>query len=246
MHTKAVLSAALAICLVVPATAHADVIFANAAFSTSTVSMIDVTPFDPSLGTLDSVDVTINGVLIVSGFAPMNGTFAPTGEFIPVPYNYRVDVTQDFDGLGSSFFDFSTPATVMLPGFSPGVASPFTLVTPFTYTFEFNAFTDIIGFDFPSVSSGVIPPLTGVIGTRSGFLDSGAPLNLVLMTQLATGVPLEGVLPLVTSAESAGSILLQYNYTPRAVPEPAAAVLIALGLTRGRVSVLRYRFSVRR
>ena len=37
----------------------------------------------------------------------------------------------------------------------------------------------LVGFDFPSVSANIIPPLGGVIGPLSAFLDTTAGINQV-------------------------------------------------------------------
>jgi hypothetical protein len=225
------LAALVAVALSYPAAAHADVLIFNAPFAASPIDPIDVTPFDASLGTLDSVRVTINGVLIVTGQTPQHGTVDPLAGFIPLPYQYRVDVAQDFDGLGATFFDFSTPATFMLPGVASGVPSPFTLATPFTYGLEFDSTTDLIGFDFPTVSGVTIPPLGGVVGPLNAFIDTGALLNAIVLAHTATPVALGGPLPLVFSVGASGLLSLEYTYTPlTAVPEPASLTLVTGGL----------------
>ena len=224
-------TALVAALLSYPAAAHADVLLFNEPFAASPIDPIEVTPFDPSLGTLDTVHVTINGVLIVTGQTVQHGTVDPLAGFIPLPYQYRVDVAQDFDGLGTTFFDFSSPATFMLPGVASGVPSPFTLATPFTYDLVFDSTTDLIGFDLPAVSGVTIPPLGGVVGPRNAFIDTGALLNLVVLSHTATPIALGGPLPLVFSVGASGLLSIEYTYTPLAtVPEPASLTLLTSGL----------------
>ena len=231
MRSRFLLPALIAVAVTWPTAARADVVIFNSPFSGAPLDLIDVTPFDGTLGTLDSVHVTINGVLVAEGLTPANGVVDPSAGFIPIPYQYRVDVTQDFDGLGATFFDFSTPATFLLSGAASGFASPFTLVSPFNYDFEFDSTTDLIGFDFPTVSGGIIPPLGGVIGTRNAFVDTGAIFNEIVLLHSATPVALNGPLPLVSSFGASGSLLIQYTYTPFApVPEPALLTLVTGGV----------------
>jgi hypothetical protein len=231
MLRQSFIAAFIVAALTFPTTSYADVLFFNTPFAGSTLDLIDVTPFDGSLGTLESVHVTINGVMTVSGQTPLHGTVDPFAGFIPIPYQFGVNVAQDFDGLGAAFFDFSTPATFVMQSIAPGVQSPFTLVAPFTYDFEFDAITDLIGFDIPTVSGGIIPPLAGVVGTVSGFVDTSALFNQIILSHIATPVGMGGPLPLVTSAGASGLLSLEYTYTPAAaVPEPASLSLVASGV----------------
>lgn len=210
-----------------PSAASASSIFVNASFDAAPVNLFDVTPFDPSLGTLDSIHITINGVLTVTGLAPANGIADQSG-FIPIPYQYRVDVEQDFDGVGG-FFEFSTPATFLLLESAPGVASPFTLVVPFSYGLEFNATTDLIGFDIPTFSGASIPPVS-VVGPRSGFVESAVSPNQILLSHTASAHAVTGPVPIVTSFGADGAVLMEYRYTPLAVPEPGSLLLVGFGL----------------
>src|SRR6185503_6883013 len=72
---------------------------------------IGVTPFDPALGTLDRVSVSISGVLTVNGMTGRNQVQAGPGVLVPQAYSYMVDVQQDFSGLAGRYFDFLGSAT---------------------------------------------------------------------------------------------------------------------------------------
>jgi hypothetical protein len=237
MPGKLLLFALTTVCLSYPAAARGDVITFNSAFAGS-VDPIDVTAFDPALGVLNSVHVNITGTLQVSGTAPPNG-FVLGGAFVPVPYQFRVEVRQDFDGLGSSFFDFTTPAIFQFPGVGPGVPFPFTFALPFVYNISFTASTDVLGFAIPTVSPGIIPP-TGASGTREGFVDTGS-LNQILLTHTVMPVAIDGPPPQITSFGSVGTLRLEYTYTPLSdpgdpgdpgtpVPEPSSLMLFAVGV----------------
>jgi MYXO-CTERM domain-containing protein len=197
------------------------------AFSGSTVP-IGVAPFNPTQGTLESVSVSINGLLSVSGIAP--ALLIP--EPVPVfqPYTYRVQVDQDFSGLGGYFFDFGTPARFFLDGLTSGTGEVFALSRPFSYGFTFTATTDLSGFAIPS-SSGPDQPPAQVNGLRGDFLEALASPNQILLTHEAIGVPLTGPTPTVTSWISAGGMIIEYRYTPApvvSVPEPGMLALLGL------------------
>jgi hypothetical protein len=82
-------------------------------------SPVDVSPFDPTLGTLDSVSVSLMGRMTVTGNTlPL---FSPYG---PIPTTYFLTVEQNFLGLGSNLFDFGSPAQYFLTGVASGGAEP--------------------------------------------------------------------------------------------------------------------------
>jgi hypothetical protein len=211
--------------------ALADVRVSVSSFSTvdgtTAQAFIGVTPFDATLGSLDSVNVTINGVLTVTGITVPN-IAGPAG---PVPYPYLVSVSQDYFGLLGKYFDFNGDATFLIQGQASGVGEPLSILRPFNYGFTFNETTDLIGFVIPSVSGGVIPPGGGVSGSLSDFLDTIVPIDEIDLVQTATAFALSPPV-VVTSTHAAGAIIIQYNFTPAqaTVPAPNTGALLTLGL----------------
>jgi hypothetical protein len=210
--------------LAVPATATADVIVTTSTFTIGTPSdFFALAPFDASLGTLDSVAVSISGTSTLQVTA--NTFFNP----LVTPYTVQAGFTQQFEGVGSQFFDFITPATMHFAPFVT-VGGTLTFVTPFNYGFTFTDVSDFVGFVIPSFS-GVTSPPTSVAATRSDFLDTVPGANLLQLTQAPTVIQVFGApagLATFLSLESAGSVQVTHTYTPAAVPEPAVGVLVSL------------------
>jgi hypothetical protein len=194
-------------------------------FSIPQAGFIGVTPFDPALGTLNSVNVTINGQITVFGTtAPLLVGNPP----IPQPYPYQVNVTQDFDGLGGQFFTFNSSAFFLFQGAALGAGEPLQLVSPFSYAFTFNSTTDVSGLVVPSFSGAVVPPI--ILGTRADFLKTDGAANLIFLSHTATAA-FGSVSPLLTT--TSGALIVQYNYTPAQageVSEPGALALLGIAL----------------
>lgn len=222
--------AVFVLCLVAPAAAGAGTILTVRGFSASPADTFDLTPFDASLGTLDRVDVTIDGVLTVQGILPENGFFDGSGAFVPLPYGYRVDVDQAFTGAGAEFFDFAGSGRFILNGMATGLQGAFAFVVPFSYGMTFDSTTDLIGFDLPATSAGLIPPPGGVVAPRSQFLDINVIVNQMLLNHSFAVIPQGGPLPIVTSVSAAGTLQMDYSYTAVSAPEPAALGLFLTGL----------------
>ena len=197
-----------------------------------------VTPFDPTLGTLNSISIDITGVLRVQVFAPQNLVMAGFG-LTPQPYSFGVDVEQTFLGELDKYFEFNGPAWFHLTGNTIGTGELVTLSTLFTYGMTFSASTDLTGgLTVPSVSSSVgtlIPPV-GVTALRSDFVETIIPHDVIDLFQSIT---FSGVLPSLTPTlqqlSADGSFIMTYNYTPATpqaapVPEPAAMLLVGCGL----------------
>ena len=239
MRRAAATLAALALVLFTTP-ANAALLTQLRAFSGSMLDEFMVTPFDPSLGTLDHVLVSIDGVLTVSGTTGVNLQGIPPA---PVPFPFTVEVTQNFLGLAGRLFSFSGgPATFGFSGVASGAGTPFTFGTTFAYDFELNAATDAAGSVLPSFSSSdgtLVPPPNGVLGLRSTFVDNGIPNNVMQLIQQASVPPNQGQSPtFVTAFNAGGSVEIQYVYTPAVVPEPGIAVLLIMGsLTAGALAL---------
>jgi hypothetical protein len=207
-----------------PSVVHASSLSVQTLSFGGIVDSIGATRFDPTLGTLDSVGVTINGVLTASGPAlPAAGTAGP--------YLFAVSVEQRFGVSAAELFDFGSPAQFRLDGVSAAAGQPFTLVVPFTYTFTFTSLSDILGFVLPAFSGPTVPPVT-VNGRRADFVGDPTVPGFITLTHVGTGVAVTGPVPVVTSVSSQGAMILEYRYTPTdpSVPEPATALLLAGGL----------------
>ena len=149
-----------AICLVglggVTSEASATSIIVADSFSFGTPGLIStsLTPFDPALGTLNEVTVSISGSFTVT-VAPAPNLIPIGGVPTPQPYSFQVDVSQLFDGFGGEFFDFGTAAHFLFSALADGTGTPRTFGSTFTYDMHFDALTDLIGFDIPSVSASL-------------------------------------------------------------------------------------------
>jgi hypothetical protein len=219
----------LAFTLALPISAAAASIMQFRPFSGPN-DVMAVTPFDSALGVLDSVVVSIDGTLTISGFAPVFPTATP-GVFIP--YSYIVGMNQDFDGLAGKYFDFASAAEFVFTGNTTGVGESFVLATNFNYTFAFTAATDVAGFALPSFSTshGSLTPPTSVVGLRADFLQTAVPLDQIALFEALLHLQSTGPIPQIQAFGSAGVLSIEYMYTPAtAVPEPATVALVGAGL----------------
>ena len=223
--------------------AFGDSILRVSAFSGSTFDAIGVTPFDPTLGTLDSVNIGILGTLYVSIFAPPFITLQGSTYF-PAPYFYQLSVNQSFSGLGNTYFDFASDAIFRLSDDTTGAGENFTFARPFSYGFTFNSTTDLAGFTIPA-SAGPDQLPTSISGQRTGFYPNPQQVNEVDLIQSWSPLYSTGVPVTITNVLSAGSMTFEYNYTPppppvTPVPEPATLLLLGFGIAG--LAVFRKRF----
>ena len=215
--------------LVFPGRAAADSTFQIVGFVSGPDGFIGLTPFDPSLGTLTSVDVSIQGQLSAT-LQTFQNPCAPAG-VCPLPYLAAID--QNFFGLAGRYFTFGSNAEFQFTGLASGAGESLPLIETYTYNFTFNSFTDLVGFavlnpSFGGPASLFLPPIT-VNGTVSGFQQSIIPINEVDEV-VSPGATAGGVL---TGLTDAGSISITYNYTPPpppTVPEPSSLLLLVCGL----------------
>jgi len=241
-NTIALSSLLLASALTTSLPAQADLITYGTNFSNSgslfSISDRYLKPFDPSLGTLNTVNMFFIGNLVVTGTYASNFVFTPSP--VPSPYTVQTQVRHTMDGLFSlSSFGFGFPATFIYDGFAPGVPSPFTFVTPITYNITFDDLSELVGFAVHTNFGGpTIPPLM-ITGDRDDFekdFFSDVIGGLWVQSRLETTF-VSALQPQDVSTSLNGSLLLTYNYTPfppppppPTVPEPGSLALLGLGL----------------
>lgn len=203
--------AALSLCFVAALqTAQADTLITTTTFSGPFAPATGLQYFDPSLGTLNSVNVSITGT--VTGQIAASGPCDPNG-CTPLPYLVTVD--QTFQGIAGQFFSSAAPAEFQYTG-SGFIGEVFPIFTSFGYSFDFNTFTDVTGQAIPAGISGPLgaPVITGHL---QDFLTPLAQLHEVdVLTTLGTNL---GTLTTV-GIQSNGSIVITYVYTPTP-PQPA-------------------------
>lgn len=204
--------------------ARADLILQVAGFS-GPITPINLQPFNPALGTLNSVHVEVLGTVQLTALPPPT-TYTCGFSICVTPYLFDVQVGQVFLGLGGKFFTFPTPVIFDFQGVASGWGDPVPLFQLFSYDFTFDQVSDLTGIVVPSVSGAFLWP-PNIIGSRQSFTDSGFPLHevdAISYLSLST-VP-------VTFPDISGSMMVEYDYTPAPapVPEPGSLALLGSGL----------------
>ena len=221
--------------------ANADIITHTGTWST-TPGIIGVTPFDPSVGTLDKVSVSVDGQLQMHYFSPDNFTVSFYN-----PFDFYITALPQLTVDGESYIE-----KYIVHGSSPtGFGGQAYVTLDFAYDFVFNHTTDLIGRAPVSSSSSIsyagtsgsyimsyedIRLNTEIVGKLSDYYSiANASFN---SSFIPVTVGLSGYETTFTTA-SPGSITISYDYTPSPapVPEPTTMFLLGLGLVglvRGR------------
>ena len=226
MRWTAAVAVGVLLCLL-PGLAAADTTFTSANLP-GYGGLVMLQPFDTSLGTLDSVEVTIDGTITANIVTQPNYDLVG-GAAIPIPINYLVAGTQNFiGGGGGSGFSWEVPATFFFSGLGLGFGEPEVSVNAFTYSFRFTHQTDLTGFAGISSSGPAASP--GVaFGTLSGFTSPILPFLIETM-DLEGGNGAGGTF-LYSTVE--GAIIVEYDYTPTPTApasEPGTLLLLGSGI----------------
>jgi len=202
--------------------AHADLIKITSGNFAANTAFFD--SFDKSLGTLDSVDVTLNGLLSLALLPSTN--LVPAGNsVVPVPYAVTGQVIESFQG---SAFDSSPPGNILsVTGLADGAGGPINVFAPINLDFHFDATTDISGFT--SSGSGFL-----FTGHRSDFALGPFAIPLI-ETSVANFINTTFLPVQMFTSDLEGAIIVQYNYTPpppnpTSVAEPSVIALLGIGL----------------
>lgn len=190
---------------------------------------IYINQFDPTLGTLTKVHVSIQGALILNVHNAPNLIFG-----FPISYDYNIRVHQLFYGL-ASFFNFQNPGGIFnVLGHSNGAADIFTYTTLFSYNFDFTPSTDLAGGTIPATSNVIPPPF--IEGLLADFIQGVIPHNQIDARQWLEWFPGQDSFgrtspyPNSITSSAAGNLQIAYDYTPAAIPLPSTLMLLGSGL----------------
>jgi hypothetical protein len=239
---------AAAICFAVPHVVRAQEEMTVASFPGVNGGSLSFSPFDPSLGTLNSVNVSIIGTVDATVIPTPN--FAFNGAVIvPIPYGVTVAGSLSFTALSQNTFggfttSFAQPFSFSQSSISDGTGSPIDIPIFVSDSFTFNSFSDITGFAVSTDGSVEDATLSDFI---AGPLSSSlSPTEIVVANVSDDGSNLPVTVPLVNVN---GAMILTYNYTPEtqstgssAVPD-GGSTLAMLGGAFAGLALLRRRFA---
>ena len=179
-----------------------------------------LTPFDHTLGTLTSVDVSIIGGVTATILTDVDFGIGP----IETPFSVGLD--QDFQGIGG-FFTFFQPGSFQFTGVGSGAGEAQTLTLPFDYEFQFNSFDNLTGQTNVGAFGPLIPPILA-FGNFASFTDTHSFL-MQEFEVLSPSAIIPSVGGTVVSEQSQGGIEVTYHYTPATSPVDEPATLLLLG-----------------
>jgi hypothetical protein len=210
--------------------AAATVITQSTTFTQAPTSPILLNSFDPNLGTLNRVELSLSGQIVVTVETPPN--LSPMG--VPLPYQFQVRLEQSLQGQGDFDVGFLLDALYFEPPqVATGAGGVVQIVQPFLFQVVFDATTDLPGISHPSFTGpDVVPP---VFGRREDFVSAipGISTPLLALHELnpvlvfSTGPSLT---PLILPNGTLNAALL-YDFTPVVrAPEPGTLLLLGLAL----------------
>jgi len=217
--------AATAIVCAMGGEARADAISLTSFSISGPAPLFSFSPFDPSLGTLNRVSVSITGTLSIQVIPEAPNIVDGFGDVGPYPA--QVSAGLSFTALSQSLLGgFSTvidAAPTVGLGFSDGTMAPYQVVIPlYSDSFTFNATTDLIGFALGTLGDAEKARLSDFIAN-----PYGAPQELVTLGAQFLGGAVPGV---ITSVSFAGSGLIEYDYTSAppatSVPDSTSTLLL--------------------
>ena len=220
-----------AVTTLIASNAAATVITQTATFPQAPTSPIFFNSFDPNLGTLNHVELTLSGQIVITVETPPN--LSPTGA--PLPYPFQVRLEQSLEGQGDFDVGFLFDALYIAPvQVASGAGGPVQIIRPFLFSVDFDATTDLTGLSTPLFIGPDVVPL--VFGRREDFVSAipGVSTPLLAIHELVPVVLFSGgppVTPLVLPNGTNFNAALRYDYTPVVrASEPATLLLLSLGL----------------
>lgn len=195
-------------------------------------------PFDPSLGTLEGVDLSFSGSTVFSVVTGASWYTDGYGAIIPMPYVITPTLTIDIAGI-NGYFSFGSPISLSTGIPATGFPGAFATEINYSFSFSYNNFLDTFlgpsDVNYTSSAGGyLIPPVT-MGGHLNDFIDDASLLDMLALNYElgfveSARIPLS---PTLVNASSLLNISTTYHYTPYqevSVPEPDGILLFAIGL----------------